>query len=489
MGIYQGSKLMSGGGGGPSPYEIAKQNGYDGTEQDFNQLLAALDDLNNKAKIDLSNVSNETMKAKIEASGFTGGILPQIIVTAPTGSTVTATLDSKTYTATESSGTWTFDVDKYGVYTVTATLGADTASEEVAVDIVKQYAVELKYIGIYGVIWDGTSSQALTRTDAAAGFTDPVPYVAGASSYSSPFDNLMPWAGMTKETRAGGVMVKIPKFWYKLAQSGNTLSIQIAAEAVDGFSVCPACMDRGDGKGERDAVYVGRYHCGANDYKSVTGVVPKANVTRADFRSSIHSLGSNIWQLDFATRFTIWLLYIVEFANWNSQKTIGKGCGDNSATGNMGYTDSMPYHTGTTQSNRDTYGLGTQYRNIEGLWDNVYDWCDGCYNSSNGLMIILNPSSFSDSSGGQSAGTPANGYIAAWNVTTSGGFPIFINGGNSGGGANNAVGDFWNFNAANPCVCVGGSYQPNDARGLFCFGNYSSTSKSVSTGSRILELP
>ena len=43
MGIYQGSKLMSGGGGGPSPYEIAKQNGYTGTEQAFNQLLAALE--------------------------------------------------------------------------------------------------------------------------------------------------------------------------------------------------------------------------------------------------------------------------------------------------------------------------------------------------------------------------------------------------------------------------------------------------------------
>ena len=57
MGIYQGSKLMSGGGGGPSPYEIAKQNGYTGTEQEFNRLLAALDqnateqELNNKADL------------------------------------------------------------------------------------------------------------------------------------------------------------------------------------------------------------------------------------------------------------------------------------------------------------------------------------------------------------------------------------------------------------------------------------------------------
>ena len=174
MGIYQGSKLMSGGGAGPSPYEIANQNGYGGTEQAFNQLLAALDqnatkgELSNKADLvdgkvpaeqlptmdyatkgELSNKA-DLVNGKVPESQLpsTGGFKPQIIVTAPTGSTVTATLDSKTYTATESSGTWTFDVDKYGVYTVTATLGADTASKEVEINVVKQYAVELAYLHI-----------------------------------------------------------------------------------------------------------------------------------------------------------------------------------------------------------------------------------------------------------------------------------------------------------------------------------------------------
>ena len=253
MGIYQGSKLMSGGGGGPSPYEIANQNGYPGTEQEFNQLLAALDqnatkeELSNKAKTDLSNISNETMKAKIEASGFTGGILPQIIVTAPTGSTVTATLDSKTYTATESSGTWTFDVDKYGVYTVTGTLGANTASKEVEVNVVQRYAVELSYSHIYGVEWDGTSTTVWSRTDGAASFVDPTPYVSGASSYNSPFDNLYPWNGMVRVTDStAGELVAIPKFWYKWTRSGNTMKLQIADKYVDGFSVSPAHMDRGD---------------------------------------------------------------------------------------------------------------------------------------------------------------------------------------------------------------------------------------------------
>lgn len=52
MSIYQGSKLMSGGGGGPSPYEIAKQNGYTGTEDEFNQLLAALDQNATKEEVE-----------------------------------------------------------------------------------------------------------------------------------------------------------------------------------------------------------------------------------------------------------------------------------------------------------------------------------------------------------------------------------------------------------------------------------------------------
>ncbi len=190
------------------------------------------------------------------------------------------------------------------------------------------------------------STTKWSRTDEAAEFTDPVPYVAGASSYGSPFDNLQPWAGMVKSERTGGTMVAIPKFWYLLEQSGSGMSIKIADRKVAGYSVSPAHMDRGDGHGERDVVYIGRYHCNSS-YKSGTGS-PRVNVTRSSARANIHSIGSAIWQCDFAMRFTLWLLYIVEFADWNSQAKIGYGCGNNSSPQSMGYTDSMPYHTGTT---------------------------------------------------------------------------------------------------------------------------------------------
>ena len=343
-------------------------------------------------------------------------------------------------------------------------------------------------VHIYGASWDGSSTTKWTRTDEAAGFTDPVPYVQGAKSYSSPFDDLQPWAGMVKSERTGGTMVAIPKFWYKLTQNGNGLKIQIADRAQSGFSVSPAHMDRGDGKGERDVVYIGRYHCGTSSNKSTSGQRPKANITRSQARSTIHSLGANIWQMDFAMRFTIWLLYIVEFADWNSQAKIGYGCGNDSNTENMGYTDSMPYHTGTTKNSRTTYGCGTQYRNIEGLWDNVYDWMDGCYYNGNGLNIIKNPSQFSDSANGVNVGTLTSGYPSKFTVRSQAGFPVFVPSQSNGSDSTYSC-DYWNFSSSVPCLFVGGYYYQYTDHGLF-FVSYSSASYSyASIGCRLQELP
>lgn len=369
--------------------------------------------------------------------------------------------------------------------TISYTENGMTVTAEQAISIITAH--------IYGVTWDGTSTTKWTRTDESTLFTDPVPYVAGATEYGSPFDNIMPWAGMVKEERAGGTMVAIPKFWYKLEQNtpgtpSSGMSIKIANGPAEGFAPSPSHMDRGDGKGERDVVYVGRYHCAASDYKSKTGELPKVYITRAAARTETHKLGSNIWQTDFAMRFTIWLLYLVEFANWNSQKTIGAGCGNDSGTENMGYTDSMPYHTGTTQSSWDTYGLGTQYRNIEGLWDIVYDWVDGCYNSSSGLMIILDPSKYSDSSGGTSIGTPSNGAPSAFTVSNKAGFSMFFPTEAKGNTVTYSC-DSWGFSASDPCVYVGGGYFTAGVYGMFFCSGYSATSGASGISPRLQELP
>ena len=348
---------------------------------------------------------------------------------------------------------------------------------------------------IYGVSWDGTSTTAWTRTDAAAGFSNPNPYVSGASSYGSPFDFISPWKDMVCVTdSAAGVMVKIPKFWYKLTQNGAGMKIQIADYAAGGFSVCPACMDRGDGKGERNYILVGRYHCAKSTYKSTSGVKPAGSATRSSFRSNIKNLGTGIYMMDFATRFTLWLLYLVEFADWNSQTKIGAGCGDNSATGNMGYTDSMPYHTGTTQNSRTTRGLGTQYRYIEGLWDNVRDWIDGCYYNSNGMYIIKNPANASDSSNGTLIGKPATGTSDAARfptgfsiVNVNNTFPTFIP--SASGGTNTSYScDVWHYSTS-PCLNVGGYFEHSNAIGLFSIYAHSTSTAYNNIGSRLMKFP
>lgn len=410
-----------------------------------------------------------------------------LTVTVKAGSTVTAQCGDKTVSGTvPESGSVKLYLPIAGTWTVTATLGDETTTATVEVTEYRDYPLELAYVHIYGASWDGTSTTKWSRTDEAAEFTDPVPYVAGAKSYGSPFDDRLPWSGMVKSERTGGTMVAIPKFWYLLEQSGSGMSIKIADKKVAGYSVSPVHMDRGDGNGERDVVYVGRYHC-ASGYKSKTGSPPLTSMTRSSARTSIHSLGSAIWQCDFAMRFTLWLLYIVEFADWNSQAKIGYGCSPSSNTFTMGYTDSMPYHTGTDQSSRATYG-GTQYRNIEGLWDNVLDWCDGCYYNSNGLNIILNPSEFSDSSNGTAVGVPSNGWPSAFKVKTNGGFPMFIPTSASGNDATYSC-DYWNFSSSSPCLCVGGNYSHDSNYGLFYVYFNGASFYNGSIGCRLQELP
>lgn len=354
----------------------------------------------------------------------------------------------------------------------------------------KDVPVKAQFVTIYGVEWDWTSSGPTkgTRTDAAAGFSDPNPAVNNGTG-SSPFDSLMPWAGMVKETRTGGVMVKEPKYWFKWTKTGKKLKLQIADGPVDGFHVDPVNMDKGDGLGELDFSYIGRYHCASGTYKSETNKAQQVSITRSAARTSIHNLGANIWQMDFAQMWYVGMLYLVEFADWNGQKTIGRGCSAAGSKENNGKTDAMQYHTGTTAANRTTYGY-TQYRNIEGWWDNVYDWMDGCYYNSNGLNVILNPSKFSDNANGTLIGSmPSSGYPNDMAVPTQSGFEWALRPATTGGSDSTYVPDYWNFGGSYPCLLHGGSYGQSQDHGPFCVSYSSASSASASIGCRLQERP
>ena len=374
-----------------------------------------------------------------------------------------------------------------GDVTVTVNVAADSNYNAPAA---KTCSVTVSFAQIYGVQWDGTASTTWSRTDAAETFVNPTPAVNNGNG-SSPFDTIMPWAGMVVEDDAtAGKLVKIPKYWFKWTRSGNGMKLQISNGPEAGFHVSPAHADRGDGKGERDYVYVGRYHCNTS-YKSQAGSQPLGNITRATARTAIHNLGSTYWQYDFAMYWTIMMLYLVEYANWNSQATIGYGCSPSGSKFNMGATDNMVYHTGTTAANRTTYG-SIQYRHIEGLWDNVYDWCDGIRFSGSTVYCIANPASFSDTSGGTNVGTRATsgGYISGWTNPTADGFEYALYPNAVSGSETTYVCDRCDYNASGVVLRVGGYYYQNQNYGAFyLYGNVAASDQGGVTGCRLQKLP
>ena len=431
-------------------------------------------------------------------------VLQSIAITTQPTTTTYKSGDTIDVTGMVVTATYNRTTDTVTGYTVTpSTAGADEGTQTETVSYTENgvtktavFYVTIKNMSIYGVQWDGSSTTVLSRTDAAANFTNPVPYVSGSNNYGSPFDNLMPWSGIERVTvAAAGELVKIPKFWYKTTFSGSTFKLQIADGEADGFSVAPAFMDRGDGKGERDYAYVGRYHCSSSNWKSATGATPKVNITRDAARSGIHALGNYVWQWDYAMLTTIWMLYLVEYANWNSQAVIGGGCSQTTSTSsavfNCGGTDSMPYHTGTVSAQHSDYG-DCQYRYIENLWGNCYDWCDGIYFSSANVYAIKNPSSFSDTAGGTLVGTrpTSGGYISAWSKSNVSGFDWFMYPSAVAGSDSTYIPDYCYYNASGVVLCVGGYYSQYQNHGLFCLDGHNAASYSnAGIGSRLQYLP
>jgi len=110
----------------------------------------------------------------INPIGASGGLKPLIVVTAPTGSTVTC--DS--VQGTEVSGTWTFKV-ALGSHTIVATQGSSTKTETVVVDAVAIYPITISYLPsgciaeyLFNNNYNDTSGSEYNLTNSASSIVD-----------------------------------------------------------------------------------------------------------------------------------------------------------------------------------------------------------------------------------------------------------------------------------------------------------------------------
>lgn len=343
-------------------------------------------------------------------------------------------------------------------------------------------------IPIYGVTWDGSSNPELVRIEDAAEFENPIAAI-GAGNGSSPFDNIYPWSGMKIVVDGENTLVSIPKFWVKVTK--DPFTVQISGKAIDGFQVSPAHRDRGDGAGERDVVYIGRYES-ASDYTSKSGETPKVSTRMNAFRTNISSLGKEYWQVDFAMQLTIWYLYLVEFANWNSQKMIGQGITTSSEIKQTGGTDSMIYHTGRADGEDGTTAI--QYRHIENLWGNTREFRDGIIFSDENICTYNNPANFTDEYDSEGAVVRSNvrhtagGWLSALSLDDSD--PSFIFPSAIGGNATTYLCDTQTYSAGVRGLQVSGWANDAQNAGLFFInGGNSPTGTGNNISSRLQKLP
>ena len=371
---------------------------------------------------------------------------------------------------------------------------------------------------VFGVSWDSSQpSTALTRLTKANDpnklvtvdiTTEPVPAV-GTGSGSSPFDSYMPWMGMEeycaslvgsapprevsalyKKGEDGfertnpnkPVFVKIPEFYYKIEKSGNIFRYYIADGPASGFSLHPG-----------SGCYVARYEIsnnnvnGTNTFTSYSGNFITTSTTRSGFRNTAKVTATGFQLYDFAAWCAYDLLYLVEYADFNSQAKIGQGIVNDTAAHKTGETDVMVYHTGRAAGTDGKTAV--QYRGIENPWGNVSEFIDGINILTQVAFICTEPESYADGTNDnyKSCGfaTPDSGFIKELGFSSV--FPWALLPDISGGGSSTTyIPDFVYSGLGERVLNVGGHITSEQEAGLFFFhaGVYSSgTSDKI--GSRL----
>lgn len=399
------------------------------------------------------------------------------------------------------------EIGKIGYYVET-----EGSTNYVTVNYGKYVKIE-SLTSVFGVSWDRSNpSTALTRLTKANDpnklvtvdiTTEPVPAV-GTGSGSSPFDSYMPWMGMEECTlnNATGkvsskkgdpgfkrtsidrpVMVKIPEFYYKIERVGSIFRYYIADGPVDGLSLHPGSGDN----------YLARYEAGEASsgtlgfiLASYSGTTPSVSKTRSTFRDHARNMASGFQLRDIAAWCAYDLLYLVEYADWDSQKKIGPGIVNDTAAHKTGETDAMVYHTGRANSGDNA---AVQYRGIENPWGNVSEFIDGINVYGQSVYICTDPEIYTDDTDTNypysNIKLPTSGWTKGLGLSTN--FPWAYLPNEVGGSGSTFIPDYvTHLSQGWQVLVVGGYYSDGSYAGLFRFGsNYTSLESNSTIGARL----
>lgn len=220
----------------------------------------------------------------------------------------------------------------------------------------------------------------------------------------------------------GQVMDEIKAFYYRFSIDGDGYpNWDISTTPFDGASIHPAFIKNGEfvpyrymsafegsmyddsaGAMVAPADIVTDLYAYPDKMCSLAGEFPKTNETRAENRGMAAQRGTGWRQQDYDLTSAIQLLYLVEYADFNSQSMIGEG--RTAMSGGTWVADSyigkcgksLGDGNGTASVGGNTNAAYMTYRGIENLFGNVWKFLDGINANEHVPYVSNNDADFQD---------------------------------------------------------------------------------------------
>lgn len=316
-------------------------------------------------------------------------------------------------------------------------------------------------------------------------------------------------AGYTEDGSNGQVMVKIPKFYYKLIPitlSGANIragwwhisdipsegyKLHPAFLAADGVTELPYFLYGAfEGVGQNsNGVYSSDYNTSEYKLGSVGGNTykPIRNLTRATARTMATNRGAGWYQIGVKQTMAIQMLFGVEYG-FNSQLAVGYGVASDTSLHNTGQTVGN-----TTSGTRNNKTTAVNYHGIENMWGNLWSWSDGI-NFNNRIPYICNTFSFVDDTTTSYTqigfNLPVTNFITAFGYDANNDWVILQSESSSIENADGPIGDSCSSDIDFRVCQIGGRWTNDTALGI-CLVNCSNDSsiEDQYVGARIMYIP
>jgi len=197
----------------------------------------------------------------------------------------------------------------------------------------------------------------------------------------------------------GQVMVEIPAFYYYDSWVGNNRRFYCSEDSISGFY-------------KSDKFYVGAYEAVVSDNGvisdgdvsvnttedtlcSVAGYKPDSDDTIVEYRTIAENRGAGWHLFDYYASYIIEMLYLIEYADFNIQSTIGTGntsydawsyansiadCGLSNSDGNYSNASNSEEDAlddATDVNGSDSVSEYSSYRGIENIYGSLWQFVDG----------------------------------------------------------------------------------------------------------------